>query len=177
VFRRACLSTDLVGPSIGRHLDRARRDGALGYLLPDGKTQVAIEYHDRQPHRVDGLTVITTTAEQGGRSVKALQDEVRAAVVEPAFADSDLKPDADTRVDINPDGALVGGPASHSGLTGRKTAVDTYGEYARQRRGVERQRSFTDRSSGRICSPACRQKCGRRRAVERMRDSAHLCHR
>ena len=48
------------------------------------------------------------------------------------FEKERTRPDERTQLFVNPDGPLVlGGPAVHSGLTGRKTAVDTYGEYAR----------------------------------------------
>ena len=41
--------------------------------------------------------------------------------------------DENTRIFINPDGPFIlGGPSVHSGLTGRKNAIDTYGEYSRQ---------------------------------------------
>jgi len=54
------------------------------------------------------------------------------AVVEPVFADEPLRPDGRTRIFINPDGLFHGGgPSMHSGLTGRKNAIDTYGEYSR----------------------------------------------
>jgi S-adenosylmethionine synthetase len=57
---------------------------------------------------------------------------VRAAVIEPVFHEEPLKPDARTQIFVNPDGILLmGGPSVHSGLTGRKNAIDTYGEYAR----------------------------------------------
>lgn len=46
--------------------------------------------------------------------------------------DAEIRPDRETRIFINPDGPfLIGGPSTHSGLTGRKNAVDTYGEYSR----------------------------------------------
>ncbi len=50
-----------------------------------------------------------------------------------AFTENEeIQPDADTRIFVNPDGPFVrGGPAMHSGLTGRKNAIDTYGEYAK----------------------------------------------
>jgi S-adenosylmethionine synthetase len=54
------------------------------------------------------------------------------AIIEPAFYDEPLKPDGETRIFVNPDGlVLTGGPSIHSGLTGRKNAIDTYGEYSR----------------------------------------------
>jgi S-adenosylmethionine synthetase len=53
-------------------------------------------------------------------------------VIEPAFHDEKVKPDSRTKIFINPEGTVItGGPSVHSGLTGRKNAVDTYGEYAR----------------------------------------------
>jgi S-adenosylmethionine synthetase len=58
---------------------------------------------------------------------------MRDLVIGPAFHGEPLKPDASCKVHINPGGPYpVGGPAKHSGLTGRKTGIDTYGEYARQ---------------------------------------------
>jgi S-adenosylmethionine synthetase len=48
------------------------------------------------------------------------------------FYDEDIKPDKNTRIFVNPDGPFItGGPSIHSGLTGRKNAIDTYGEFSR----------------------------------------------
>ena len=53
-------------------------------------------------------------------------------MVDGVFADEEIKPDHNTRIFVNPDGPFItGGPSIHSGLTGRKNAIDTYGEYAR----------------------------------------------
>ncbi|GFP29031.1 methionine adenosyltransferase domain-containing protein, partial [Candidatus Hakubella thermalkaliphila] len=53
-------------------------------------------------------------------------------VIQSAFLDEEIKPDERTKIFVNPDGAVImGGPSVHSGLTGRKNAVDTYGEYSR----------------------------------------------
>ena len=63
---------------------------------------------------------------------KNWDDDIREAVLQPVFQDEDIRPDERTRIFVNPDGAfLVGGPSVHSGLTGRKNAIDTYGEYSR----------------------------------------------
>ena len=65
--------------------------------------------------------------------MRRLEEDIRQAVVDSAFLDEEIRPDGNTRVFINPDGPfIVGGPSVHSGLTGRKTAIDTYGEYSRQ---------------------------------------------
>jgi len=61
-----------------------------------------------------------------------LRDELLDAVIVPSFADEEVRPDDRMMIFINPDdGAPLGGPEAHAGLTGRKTAIDTYGEYAR----------------------------------------------
>ena len=49
----------------------------------------------------------------------------------PVFADHPVKPDRRTKITVNPNGPSSGGPTHHSGLTGRKIAIDTYGEFAR----------------------------------------------
>ncbi|MGC1456434.1 MAG: methionine adenosyltransferase [Nitrospirota bacterium] len=107
----------------------------LDYLAPDGKTQVGIEYRDGRPSRVHSITIIASqkrTADKGGPDAKRLQDDIRETVLNPVFQDEEIKPDAKTRIFVNPDGAFIGGgPAIHSGLTGRKNAIDTYGEYSR----------------------------------------------
>ena len=61
-----------------------------------------------------------------------LRRDLIESVITPVFDEESLRPDAQTRIFVNPKGTLVGGgPAVHAGLTGRKNAVDTYGEYSR----------------------------------------------
>jgi S-adenosylmethionine synthetase len=137
VFGFACDQTSSLMPlpiwlahRLARRLTDVRRDGSIPYLLPDGKTQVAVEFRDRRPTRIHSVTILTAHRE-AGEAARVRRDIVEA-VVAPVFADEPLRPDRQTRIDVNPDGAAIGGgPATHSGLTGRKTAVDTYGEYAR----------------------------------------------
>ena len=58
-------------------------------------------------------------------------------MVEPIFADTEIKPDEQTRFLVNPTGKfVVGGPQGDSGLTGRKIIVDTYGGYSRHGGGA-----------------------------------------
>lgn len=137
VFGYACTHTPVLMPlpvvlahRLARRLALARAEH-LPELLPDGKTQVSVEFHDRQPVRLHGLTVVTTLRDDRDCDLDALRARVRDVVVGPAFKGEALAPDAGTRIDINPEGASGGGPAVHSGLTGRKTAADTYGGYAR----------------------------------------------
>lgn len=70
--------------------------------------------------------------ESGVPGARKLESDIREAVIQPVFQDEEIRPDGKTRIFINPDGPFVpGGPAMHSGLTGRQNAVDTYGEYSR----------------------------------------------
>jgi S-adenosylmethionine synthetase len=104
----------------------------LTYLTPDGKTQVGVEYRDRQPYRIHSLTIVASQAETVTLSLEDLRQDVHEQVIKPAFADQPLQPDDQTLIFINPAGPVVsGGPAIHAGLTGRKNGIDTYGEYAK----------------------------------------------
>jgi len=90
-------------------------------------------YRDRSPYRIHSLTVIASQTKADKPDLQRLADEIRAAVIEPVFQDEPIKPDDQTLICINPDGPFIGGgPAVHSGLTGRKNSVDNYGGYSRQ---------------------------------------------
>jgi S-adenosylmethionine synthetase len=137
LFGFACDHTPTLMPApvalahaLARRLDAARRED-LTYLAPDGKTQVGIEFRGRRPLRIHSVTILTSQREKSTPSAAVLERDVRERVLAPAFGD-ELRPDAATRIAINPEGPIVGGgPAFHAGLTGRKNAVDTYGEFAR----------------------------------------------
>lgn len=117
---------------LSRRLMKARREGVLPYLAPDGKTQVGIEYRNRKPQRIHSITVLASQRHMQGPDAKKLGDDIRAAVIDEVFRDEPLRPDNNTRIFVNPDGPFIsGGPSVHSGLTGRKNAIDTYGEYSR----------------------------------------------
>lgn len=142
VFGFACNQTPALMPlpielahRLARRLADVRLKKILPYLAPDGKTQVGVEYKDRQPHRIHSITVI---ASQNHASIgftpnlKQLQQDIRESIIDVVFQDALIKPDAHTRILINSDIPFgIGGPSAHSGLTGRKNAIDTYGEYSR----------------------------------------------
>jgi S-adenosylmethionine synthetase len=116
---------------LARHLDAARTTGA-SFLAPDGKTQVAVEYRDGRPVRLRDITVTTALADETV-APHVLAEAVRELVVRPAIAGISLADGRAPAVHVNPGGThLVGGPARHAGLTGRKNGIDTYGEIARQ---------------------------------------------
>jgi S-adenosylmethionine synthetase len=138
VFGYACNQTrDLMPLPIwlahrfAARLDSKKVGKALPYLLPDAKTQVGVEYRTGKAARIHSITLVAsqTTADIG---LEQLRNDLVEQVVKPVLEKTDCKLDSHTKVSVNPEGQLVGGgPAAHSGLTGRKTGVDTYGEFAR----------------------------------------------
>ncbi|WP_153506211.1 methionine adenosyltransferase [Cumulibacter manganitolerans] len=120
---------------LSRRLTEVRKNGALPYLRPDGKTQVTIEYVDNRPTRVD--TVVLSTQHADGISLEGLlAPDIRTHVIDHVLGQYDLD-SSDVRVLINPTGKFViGGPMGDAGLTGRKIIVDTYGGYARHGGGA-----------------------------------------
>jgi S-adenosylmethionine synthetase len=98
--------------------------------LPDGKSQVSIEYRDGRPVRIHGLSL--TAAVAPGTPSAEVDEQLRLLAIE-ALADGDMRPDGKTGIHINAGGPYeTGGPARHAGLTGRKNGIDTYGEIAHQ---------------------------------------------
>jgi len=151
MFGYACDETPELMPlpislahRLARRLAEVRHDGSLGYLLPDGKTQVSVVYEDDLPVAIDTILISTQhTAEIDGiseekRMRERIATDLWAHVVKPATADLSLKPDQETtRFLVNPTGKfVVGGPQGDAGLTGRKIIVDTYGGYARHGGGA-----------------------------------------
>ncbi|MBZ0158465.1 MAG: methionine adenosyltransferase [Alphaproteobacteria bacterium] len=139
VFGFACNQTPALMPlplwlahKLARKLTSVRLQKILPYLAPDGKTQVGVEFRNRIPYRIHSITVIASQNEEAVPTLRVLRNDIREAVIDSIFQDEPVRPDEKTRVFVNPDGPfLQGGPAVHSGLTGRKNAIDTYGEYAR----------------------------------------------
>lgn len=111
-----------------------RKDGTVGYLRPDGKTQVTLGLDGRTP--VELNTLVISTQHDPGISREQIEQDLRANVVDPVMGMVDLPYD-NTRFLINPSGEFVlGGPQSDAGLTGRKIIVDTYGGAARHGGGA-----------------------------------------
>jgi len=140
MFGYACDETPELMPlpislahALSRRLAEVRRSGALGFLRPDGKTQVTIRYEDDRPVHVD--TVVVSSQHADDVSNETLEAAIRAEVID-AVVPAALR-DGATRYLVNPSGRFVyGGPAADSGLTGRKIIVDTYGGMARHGGGA-----------------------------------------
>jgi S-adenosylmethionine synthetase len=142
VFGFACDQTPVLLPlpiwlahRLARRLAFVRQQKILPYLSVDGKTQVGVEYRNRRPSRIHSITVIGSQNQApvaGGPSLTQLQEDLRTAVIDEVFREEEIRPNGTTRIFTNPDGSfIIGGPSVHSGLAGRKNAIDTYGEYSR----------------------------------------------
>ncbi|BAC90518.1 methionine adenosyltransferase [Gloeobacter violaceus] len=154
MFGFACTETPELMPlpisvahRLTRRLAQVRKDGTLAYLKPDGKAQVTVEYERKdgvdRPGRIDTILISTQHAAviddlSDNDAVQArIKADLQTHVIGPVFADLDIRPDAQTRLLVNPSGRFViGGPQGDSGLTGRKIIVDTYGGYARHGGGA-----------------------------------------
>ena len=111
-----------------------RKNGNLGYLRPDGKSQVTVEYDENHnPVRVD--TVVISSQHAPEIELEQIRADIIEKVIKTTSPASLL--DDNTVYHINPTGRFVtGGPQGDSGLTGRKIIVDTYGGYARHGGGA-----------------------------------------
>ncbi len=131
MFGYACRETESLMPlpislahDLCRGLSRARRDGVIDYLRPDGKSQVTVQYDGDRPVRVDTVVVSSQHGDHVGSD--RIRDDVLEHVVKPIVPESLL--DEKTRIYVNPTGRFVmGGPHGDAGVTGRKIIVDTYG--------------------------------------------------
>jgi S-adenosylmethionine synthetase len=124
----------LLAHRLAERLARARKEGELAALRPDGKTQVSVAYEDDRPVEVTNVVV------SAQHSDLITQDELRGQlldiVVRPGLHDAGFEVE-DQAILTNPTGRfVVGGPQGDAGLTGRKIIVDTYGGMARHGGGA-----------------------------------------
>jgi S-adenosylmethionine synthetase len=127
---------------LARKLSEVRKSGLMGYLRPDGKSQVTVEYDaDHKPVRVDAVVISSQHAEFSDKDATSTltNEQLRADILEhviKAVIPAELL-DEETKFHINPTGRFViGGPMGDSGLTGRKIIVDTYGGMGRHGGGA-----------------------------------------
>ncbi len=131
MFGYACNETEEFMPmtislahKLAQRLAKVRKDEIIPYLRPDGKTQVTIEYFDKQPIRVEA--VVISSQHHPEISHEQIEKDIIEHVVKPAIPFELM--DDKTKIFINPTGRFVtGGPQADTGLTGRKIIVDTYG--------------------------------------------------
>ena len=117
---------------LAEQLDSKAVRKKLPYLLPDGKAQVAIEYTGGKPERIHSIALVTSQSDTSAVDLNQLRGDMIEHVIEPVLKKQGFSADTKTNIFVNPEGLQIGGgPAVHSGLTGRKTGIDTYGEFAR----------------------------------------------
>ena len=139
MFGYACRETAEYMPlpiaaahALTKRLAQVRKEKILDFLMPDGKSQVSVEYESGRPKRIDTIVVSSQHLDSPTQRVReGIIEEVILPTIDPKLIDSK------TRILVNPTGRFViGGPRGDSGLTGRKIIVDTYGGYARHGGGA-----------------------------------------
>ena len=145
----------LLAHRLARRLAEHRKEGDIGWLRPDSKTQVSVRYEDDRPAAVTDVLVSTQHAQGVER------ETIRQ------FMATALLPEAlegwyhdDIRLLVNPTGSFVqGGPSADAGVTGRKIIVDTYGGFGRHGGGAfsGKDPSKVDRSGAYFCRHVARE--------------------
>ena len=145
MFGYACTDTKTLMPlpiylahRLAEKLTEVRKNGALAYLRPDGKTQVTIEYNEEnKPVRLDTIVVSSQHAAEVDLD-KQLTPDIKKHVVDPVLKALDVDLDnSNFKLLVNPTGRFeIGGPMGDAGLTGRKIIVDTYGGMSRHGGGA-----------------------------------------
>lgn len=141
MFGYACDQTPELMPlpialshRIINRLTDARQKGEVNWLRPDSKSQVTVEYNEKnQPVGISAIVVSTQHSESVPQD--EISEFVRSVVIRDSVPAALLK--SSTNYHINPTGRFViGGPHGDSGLTGRKIIVDTYGGWGRHGGGA-----------------------------------------
>lgn len=139
MFGYACNETPELMPmpiqmahKLCQKLADVRKKKGIKYLLPDGKSQVTVEYEKGKPKRID--TVVVSTQHEDGINHDTIEEDVTELIIKPICGEM---MDSDTKIFVNPTGKFVrGGPYADAGLTGRKIIVDTYGGMGRHGGGA-----------------------------------------
>ncbi|MDQ3807092.1 MAG: methionine adenosyltransferase [Thermoproteota archaeon] len=135
-----------VAHQLSMSLARVRKKKELGWVRPDGKSQVSVVYEDGVPKRID--SVVISTQHSPDISMSQLREEVINKVIKPV-CDSWI--DSQTKFLVNPTRRFViGGPPSDTGLTGRKIIADTYGGMGRHGGGA-----FSGKDPSKVDRSAC----------------------
>jgi S-adenosylmethionine synthetase len=129
--------------TLARRLAELRKSGddEWAWLRPDAKSQVSVRYSNGKPVEVTGIVVSTQHAPT--ITPARIREQVLEVLIPEVFGAAQevegrlLPPDWQDRAWVNPSGSFVlGGPATDTGLTGRKIIVDTYGGAARHGGGA-----------------------------------------
>jgi S-adenosylmethionine synthetase len=113
---------------------RREKNSKMPYLRPDAKSQVTLEYNDKnQPVRIDAIVISTQHDDFDGEAkmlAKIKSDVINILIprIKAKYKKYAKLFNNDIKYHVNPTGKFViGGPHGDTGLTGRKIIVDTYG--------------------------------------------------
>jgi len=142
MFGYATNETDVLMPApitlshrLVEQQSRVRRNGTLGWLRPDAKSQVTLRYQAGKPVGIDAL--VLSTQHNPDIKLSDLREAVMEHIFKPVLPANWLAECPVEKIHINPTGNFViGGPVGDCGLTGRKIIVDTYGGMARHGGGA-----------------------------------------
>ncbi|KAL8186824.1 UNVERIFIED_CONTAM: S-adenosylmethionine synthase isoform type-1, partial [Gekko kuhli] len=142
--------TIVLAHKLNTKLAELRRSGELPWLRPDSKTQVTVQYLQKDctviPMRVH--TIVISVQHDETISLEAMRKALRERVIRAVVPAKYL--DEDTVYHLQPSGRFViGGPQGDAGVTGRKIIVDTYGGWGAHGGGAFSGKDYTkvDRSA------------------------------
>ena len=136
----------LLAHKLTKKLTDVRKNGALSWVRPDGKSQVSVRYEDHKPKQLE--TIVISTQHSPDITHEEITQKITENVIKPVCGE--LWND-EIKIHVNPTGKFeIGGPHGDAGLTGRKIIVDTYGGMGRHGGGA-----FSGKDPSKVDRSAC----------------------